>query len=245
LFNTGNTPANLTSLQLNASGTGNDSVGVNISLYLDANNNGIVDGGDSMLTSGTYPTDNGTAVINFNDTIPAASNHTYLVVYSLSSGVNAGTYQTSITASTAFVGSNSAGAIIFSGSTLNSAVLTVLSATATPTNTTTTTATPTKTKTPTPEPTEVEVDLAPNPADGTNPVNVSTSLKTSSDVTVQIFTTAFRKVAEHAYANQPMGQFKKPVSMTDDWNKPLASGLYYVVINTSEGRKVGKLLLLR
>lgn len=89
------------------------------------------------------------------------------------------------------------------------------------------------------------VVVAPNPADGTQPVSVIVPMTMSaSDVKVQVFTTAFRKVQEKTYPSLPADR-KVEVRLVDDWNKPLASGIYYVVIHTSKGRSVGKLLLLR
>ena len=66
----------------------------------------------------------------------------------------------------------------------------------------------------------------------------------SADVTVQVFTTAFRKVQENSYPATTYGPLK--ILMRDDWGNPLASGLYYVVVNVDgHQRSVAKLLLLR
>ncbi len=60
---------------------------------------------------------------------------------------------------------------------------------------------------------------------------------------MQIFTIAFRKVQEKIYI--PMAWGLIPIQLVDIWNKPLASGLYYVVIHTTQGRSVVKLLVLK
>ncbi len=129
---------------------------------------------------------------------------------------------------------------------------------ATPTNTLASTATPTATPTltptltstaqptniPTPHPSTTQVVLYPNPSNGTQPLLIAVPLTAPADVKVQIFTTAFRKVQEKNYPSQPVGI---PVSITlnDREGTPLASGLYYVVVITPQGRSIGKLLILR
>jgi hypothetical protein len=70
-------------------------------------------------------------------------------------------------------------------------------------------------------------------------------LTAPSDLKVQIFTTAFRKIQELPFNNQAVGvdvSFK----LTDRWGSPMASGLYYVVVTVnSSQRMVGKLMILR
>jgi len=100
--------------------------------------------------------------------------------------------------------------------------------------------TPTATHTPIPEDKTI---IYPNPSKG-EPINVIPAAYTgSSPIRVEIFTTAFRKVEKSDYPSQPCGPVA--VTMKDDWDNPLASGLYYVVITTKQGRSIGKLLLLR
>jgi len=102
--------------------------------------------------------------------------------------------------------------------------------------------TPTPTITPVPESFPV---VYPNPADGTVPVKVRPPAYFGvSDVKVRVFTIAFRKAQENTYRQVPAGT-DVPLSLTDKWGKPLASGLYYVVVQTSQGRTIGKLLILR
>ncbi len=86
--------------------------------------------------------------------------------------------------------------------------------------------------------------IYPNPSDGTQPVNIHVATTVASNITVQIFTTAFRKVQETSFNQQPVGMDVQ-VKLTDKWGSPLASGLYYVVVRVNETRRlVGKLLLI-
>ena len=140
---------------------------------------------------------------------------------------------------------------------------TTSTATTTPTNTlaNTATATSTPTSTPswtptftpsylytfTPSPTPAGnrgVVIYPNPSNGTEPLLVSVPLAVPSDVKVQIFTTAFRKVQEQDYPSQPVG-VPVSIALSDREGVPLASGLYYVVVTMPQGRSIGKLLILR
>jgi hypothetical protein len=86
--------------------------------------------------------------------------------------------------------------------------------------------------------------LYPNPTDGNGPLYISVPLTAPANVKVQIFTTAFRKVQEKNYPNQPVG-IPISITLTDREGIPLASGLYYVVVTTPQGRTIGKLLILR
>lgn len=63
-------------------------------------------------------------------------------------------------------------------------------------------------------------------------------------VRVEIYTLAFRKVQDHSYGPMPSGT-PIPIQLTGPSGNPLANGVYYVVVTTSSGRAVGKLLVLR
>jgi len=52
----------------------------------------------------------------------------------------------------------------------------------------------------------------------------------TSTVIVQIFTTAFRLVQQQEFKQIPLGTDLPPVNLVDKSGKPLASGLYYVVV---------------
>lgn len=66
----------------------------------------------------------------------------------------------------------------------------------------------------------------------------------SSDVRVQVFTLAFRKIQDTTFPGVPEGT-AVTVRLADRFGTPLANGLYYVAVQTSRGRSVSKLLVLR
>jgi hypothetical protein len=86
--------------------------------------------------------------------------------------------------------------------------------------------------------------IYPNPCDGTQPAKIRTGFTLPSNVKVQVFTTAFRKVQEQDHSQVPVGA-DLTVDLSDKWGTPLASGVYYVVLQTSSGRSVVKLMVLR
>jgi hypothetical protein len=61
---------------------------------------------------------------------------------------------------------------------------------------------------------------------------------------VEIFTSSFRKVKDQFFPQVPAGT-DVTVELTDRSGNPLASGLYYIVVITDQGKYIGKLLLLR
>jgi hypothetical protein len=76
----------LTTLTVRAGGSGNDQTGVtSVKVWLDANGNGQVDGGDTQVGSGTYNADNAvlTLALSPAQVIPAGGSRTYLVTYDL------------------------------------------------------------------------------------------------------------------------------------------------------------------
>ena len=111
------------------------------------------------------------------------------------------------------------------------------------TSTFSSTATGTPTSAPTPG-SSSGLYIYPNPADGTQPVVLQIHLASTSQVQVRLFTTAFRRVREELMPHQSVGV---PIllDLNDDSGSPLASGLYYVVVDTNLGRSIGKLLVLR
>jgi hypothetical protein len=89
------------------------------------------------------------------------------------------------------------------------------------------------------------ISIYPNPSDGTRPVSIHVSGRTEvADVTVQIFTVAFRMVQQTVFAQVPAGTDVQ-IELKDKNGKPLASGLYYVIVTFDGQRTVGKLLILR
>jgi hypothetical protein len=62
-------------------------------------------------------------------------------------------------------------------------------------------------------------------------------------VKVEIFTVAFRKVLTKTFENVLPGQ-SVPVTLTDNWGRPLAGGIYYVVVTVDGHRLITKLLVI-
>ena len=99
--------------------------------------------------------------------------------------------------------------------------------------------------TPTPTPTRITLDVPnvviyPNPSDGTDPVRIYVpGLTGPSKVNVKVMTLSFREVYDQTFMKVQPGT-ALTIPMTDQWNKPLANGLYYVVATTAQGRTMGK-----
>ncbi|HVZ80587.1 MAG TPA: FlgD immunoglobulin-like domain containing protein [bacterium] len=128
----------------------------------------------------------------------------------------------------------------------------------TPTFTLTPSFTPTVTLTPTPSSTSTKTSTAtgvpkkggvvpyPNPVSGPGPISVQiTLIQPESDVKLTVFTTAFRKVNEMDLGALPIGVYQVGLSLRDKAGADLANGLYYIVVHSSEGRFIGKLLISR
>jgi hypothetical protein len=234
LNNPSSTPINMTSLTLTESGLPITGV---LSATLLKNGTPI---------SGPVGFSGSTATFPLTDTIPASGSVTYTVQVNFSGTATPGTYSFSLTAAAG----NNGQAASFSGLPVNGATITIVAATATPTitPTSTSTLTPTKTSTPTATKTRTPFEddkpvIYPNPSDG-SPVQVlPPPYAGMSEVTVEIFTTAFRKVKTEVHSSQTYGALT--VTLVDDWQHPLASGLYYVVVQSPSGRSVGKILILR
>jgi hypothetical protein len=178
------------------------------------------------------------ATFNFNDVIPAHGSVVYDILTGFTSTAT-GTYFASLGGTS---GTN--GQAVAFNNTIPSLQAIISQATPTPTFSPTSTQSPTETPTLTPVPVSVPV-VYPNPADGTEPVRLRPPAYLGfSDVKVRIFTLAFRKVQDNTYPQVPAG-VDVPISLMDKWGKPLASGLYYVVVNTSQGRTIAKFLILR
>jgi hypothetical protein len=249
LSNPGNNTATLTSVTLTASGTGNFNTGItSVSLYLDNNANGMVDGGDSLLGTATYS--GGTVVINFSTSIPAGATRTLLITYNFSNSASTGSYTASLTGAT---GTNATGAVQFNGLPMNGATVSIVTATPTSTSTSTSTATstssststPTATGTATATPNEKRVPIIyPNPAPGGTVNILPPAYSGNADVRVEIFTISFRKVQGKTFENIPSG-VSVQIDLTDRWGSPLANGIYYVVVTVNGHRSVAKLLVLR
>lgn len=79
---------------------------------------------------------------------------------------------------------------------------------------------------------------------GNDPVYVHVSIQSTSDVKVEVFTLAFRKVVSLASLKLNPGQ-DIPLPLQDRWGGNLADGIYYVVATVNRKREVGKLLILK
>lgn len=67
----------------------------------------------------------------------------------------------------------------------------------------------------------------------------------AAQVEVMVFTPSFRKVNEAVLGNVPEGTSDVALPLADRWGKPLANGLYYVVLRAPQGRFIAKMLVLR
>lgn len=74
-------------------------------------------------------------------------------------------------------------------------------------------------------------------------MSILVPLREASDVTVEIFTVAFRKVLEETFDNVQPGS-PIPLELKSRWGTPLANGLYYVVVTAGGHTYVIKLLVI-
>jgi hypothetical protein len=65
----------------------------------------------------------------------------------------------------------------------------------------------------------------------------------ASDVSVKVYTVAFRLVREQPSQNVPAGR-DVTVELKDKTGKPLASGLYYVVVTVDGNTLTAKMMVL-
>jgi hypothetical protein len=221
LNNPSSTSVNMTSLTLSESGASASGI---LSATLLKNGTPI---------SGPVAFSGSTATFTLADSIPASGSVTYTVQVNFSGTAAPGSYNFSFTAAAG----NNGQAASFSGLPINGATVTLVAATATPTIT----STPSATRTATPFKDDKPV-LYPNPSDG-GPIQVLPPPYSGvEDVTVEIFTAAFRKVSTQAFGTQTYGPLT--VQLKDNWGHPLASGLYYLVVKVGPKRTVSKLLIL-
>ena len=86
--------------------------------------------------------------------------------------------------------------------------------------------------------------IYPNPATGPTVNFLPPTYSGISNVRVEIYTVAFRKVLDETFDAIPSGK-AVVVHLTGRGGNPLANGVYYVVVTTNTGRVTGKLLVLR
>ena len=81
---------------------------------------------------------------------------------------------------------------------------------------------------------------------GPGPVTLQLNLPVPAGrVSVAIYTTAFRKVAELSLGSMPAGITDVTLNLTDRFGAPLANGLYYLWVQVDGKRTLLKLLILR
>jgi flagellar hook assembly protein FlgD len=85
----------------------------------------------------------------------------------------------------------------------------------------------------------------PNPATGSTVTLQVTLASGASLVRIEIFTLSFRKIDEIDLTNASAGIKDVAYNLTDRKGSPLANGLYYVIVVDSNGRAIGKLLVMR
>jgi hypothetical protein len=179
--------ATLTGMTLSAGGSGADDAGISgVEIWLDANENGMVDAGESLLGSGVYPVNNGTAVIVFTLPVGAGESVHLLVRDDFSATAPPGSYQAGLNAG-GMNGTSPSGAITTTGLPLTGAIINIVQATATPTSSYTAipSATPTGTftRTPTPIPTATRTST-PMPTN----TSVPTATCTETPIPTETFT---------------------------------------------------------
>jgi hypothetical protein len=115
----------------------------------------------------------------------------------------------------------------------------------TPTSVFTPAVTATNSSTPTLTPVSPKPFLVPNPVRGSGPVTIQFSLASpASHVTVEVFSLGSRLVDKKTWFNLPAGNNDLSLFLTDKEGMLLANGLYFVVIQTPQGRFILKLLIL-
>jgi len=112
------------------------------------------------------------------------------------------------------------------------------------------TATPTQTFSPTSTPTENAVLSAPipypNPWIGAGPLQVRVVLQDAQGwLKLKLFTAGFRMAREETFRNLSAGPNDLSLPPVDRWGRELANGLYYIQVQTAQGKSMGKLLILR
>jgi hypothetical protein len=87
--------------------------------------------------------------------------------------------------------------------------------------------------------------IYPNPSNGVDQVQIAIpGLTGVSDMKVQVFTVSFRKVREETFTGVPKDGTVS-LMLKDNWNTALGNGLYYVLIETPQGRYVEKMIVLK
>jgi hypothetical protein len=182
------------------------------------------------------------AVLNFTDPISGSGTATYQALVNFSSSASVGNYAFGFTTAS---GSNGQ-PLLFNGFTVGGATVAIVAATPTSTST----PAPTSTSTPTFTATAATVPVVgppyPDPVTGPYPISVNVQVPGPSTVTMDIFTTAFRKIATQSI--QVAGSSAVSWDMRDKWGTPVADGLYYLRIHVTGPQhltKIFKVLITR
>ena len=86
--------------------------------------------------------------------------------------------------------------------------------------------------------------IFPNPVQGPTVEILPSNYLGSSNVRVEVFTIAFRKVQDETFYSVPTGT-AVTLNLTGRGGDSLANGLYYAVVTTKLGKAIGKLLVVR
>jgi hypothetical protein len=84
----------------------------------------------------------------------------------------------------------------------------------------------------------------PNPVSGGTLNVLLPAYGGSADVRLRIFTASYRKVEDVTFTNVPSGRGLQ-VHLADSWGRPLANGIYYVVMTTPMKTYTTKLMVLK
>jgi hypothetical protein len=67
----------------------------------------------------------------------------------------------------------------------------------------------------------------------------------TTDLKIELFTTAYRKIASMNVGAAPVGVKNYPLPLRDLKGRPLSNGVYYVVVTSNTGSAIGKLMILK
>jgi hypothetical protein len=225
-------PVTLNTLTLTDSGSGNTADITGVSVVI----NGTTAGIPAVFTGNT-------ANLTLSNYVLPPGTQTFQIVVNFSNA-SSGTYNLSISNVTGTSGNNGGQPASFTGLPVTGYTVVVQQPTSTPTGT----ATPSVTATPsiTPAPTAIpgHVGIYPNPGTGPTVQILPPPYMGLSNVRVEVYTLAFRKVKDETFDSIPSGT-AVTLTLTGRGGNNLANGIYYVVVTTHSGRTIGKLLVLR
>lgn len=87
--------------------------------------------------------------------------------------------------------------------------------------------------------------MYPNPAYG-DTTNIRFQLdKVASNITIKLYTTSFRRIAEKTYSQLGPGILDIPLELKDSAGTHLANGFYYVAVEIDGKKTMLKMIVLR